>query len=34
MLGDSDFVSGVLDKTQESLTKRQKLKSKGMDVDK
>lgn len=34
ILGDSDFVSAVLDKTQESLTKRQKLKSKGMDVDK
>jgi len=34
ILGDSDFVSGVLDKTKESLTKSQKLKSKGMDVDK
>jgi len=34
ILGDSDFVSEVLDKTGESLTKIQKLKSKGMDVDK
>ncbi len=34
ILGDSDFVSEVLDKTKESLTKIQKLKSKGMDVDK
>lgn len=34
ILGDSDFVSEVLKKTEESLTKSQKLKSKGMDVDK
>jgi len=34
MLGDSDFVSRVLEKTKESLTKSQKLKSEGMDVDK
>lgn len=34
ILGDSDFVSEVLEKSNESLTKRQKLKSKGMDVDK
>lgn len=34
ILGDSDFVSEVLEKTKESLTKSQKLKSKGMDVDK
>ncbi len=34
ILGDSDFVSRVLEKTKESLTKSQKLKSKGMDVDK
>jgi len=33
ILGDSDFVSEVLEKTKESLTKSQKLKSKGMDVD-
>lgn len=33
ILGDSDFVSAILDKTNESLTKSQKLKSKGMDVD-
>jgi len=34
ILGDSDFVSRVLEKTKESLTKSQKLKSEGMDVDK
>ncbi len=34
ILGSSDFVIAVLDKTKESLTKSQKLKSKGMDVDK
>ena len=34
ILGDSDFVSAVLDKTKESMTKTQKLKAKGMDVDK
>lgn len=34
ILGDGDFVSAVLDKTKESLTKSQKLKSQGMDVDK
>lgn len=34
ILGDGDFVSAVLDKTKERLTKSQKLKSKGMDVDK
>ena len=34
ILGDSDFVSEILKKTQESLTKRQKLKSQGLDVDK
>jgi hypothetical protein len=34
ILGDSDFVSEVLEKSRESLTKSQKLKSKGMDVDK
>jgi len=34
ILGDSDFVGAVLEKTKESLTKSQKLKSKGMDVDK
>ncbi len=34
ILGDSDFVSEVLEKTKEDLTKSQKLKSKGMDVDK
>lgn len=34
ILGDSDFVGAVLDKSKESLTKSQKLKSEGMDVDK
>jgi len=34
ILGDSDFVSAVLDKSKESQTKSQKLKSEGMDVDK
>ncbi len=34
MLGDSDFVSDVLEKTKKSLTKIQKLKSIGMDLDK
>jgi REP element-mobilizing transposase RayT len=34
ILGDSDFVGEILDKSKESLTKSQKLKSKGMDVDK
>ncbi len=34
ILGDSDFVSAILDRSKESLTKSQKLKSKGMNVDK
>ena len=34
ILGGNDFVSEVLEKTKESLTKSQQLKSRGMDVDK